>query len=395
MNSLPWCRHHGKSRLRDSSELNDTLIVLTTYHTVMTEWRNAEERDRSILFKTKWKRIILDEGSPLSFMKHCEDPLIYYEAHFIRNSESQMSRAICSLDSVSRWAVTGTPIQNKLGDLSALLKFLKIYPYSEKRAFDADISNLWKSGDIDEAVERLKRLSSCLLLRRPKETIQLPTKHDYTYTVEFTTAERQLYEDIRSQVIAHINEALLLRDSSTRSHSFFNVLQRIEAMRMVCNLGLYYPSRHEVLNGRQNTDNDWQVEAQRVYNLQRDMGQIQCQDCGFSPDAPGDPFIESRLPGVSYFSRCLKFLCSTCSQHLSDPNGIVLCEHHSPRCPISTVLVDVDSEEPPSNLPGGLTNGLPSKVEMLLDDLKKQPIDVKWFVGKMLRTLSLSVTDSI
>ncbi|KAH6974576.1 SNF2 family N-terminal domain-containing protein, partial [Ilyonectria sp. MPI-CAGE-AT-0026] len=375
-NNLPWRRYHGKGRLRDSSELSDTLIVLTTYHTVMTEWRSVEERNQSILFKTKWKRIILDE------------------AHFIRNSESQMSRAICSLESVSRWAVTGTPIQNKLGDLSALLKFLRISPYSEKRAFDADISNLWKSGNIDKAVERLKRLSSCLLLRRPKETIQLPTKHDYTYTVEFTTAERQLYEDVRSQAIAHIDEALHLRDSSTRSHSFFNVLQRIEAMRMVCNLGLHYPSRHEVLSGRQNTEDDWQVEAQRVFNLQRDMGQIQCQDCGFSADAAGDPFFESGRPRVSHlFSRCLKFLCSSCSLHYSDPNRIVLCEHNNPRCPISTVLMDVDSEEPPSSLPGSLIHRLPSKVEMLLDDLKKQPIDVKSVVFSSWK-MTLNIVDA-
>lgn len=38
------------------------MLVLTTYHTVSTEWRNGNGADTSILFKTRWKRIILDEG---------------------------------------------------------------------------------------------------------------------------------------------------------------------------------------------------------------------------------------------------------------------------------------------------------------------------------------------
>src|SRR5262249_50738883 len=155
-----------------------------------------------ILFKTRWKRVILDEGISLILAsKVSSQSLTAQIAHFIRNSESQMARAICSLDSVSRWAVTGTPIQNRLGDLATLLKFLKVYPYSEKRAFEADISYVWKSGNVDEAVKRLKRLSGCLLLRRPKEIVPLPPRHDFQCPVDFMPAERHLYEDIRTQAI--------------------------------------------------------------------------------------------------------------------------------------------------------------------------------------------------
>jgi SNF2 family DNA or RNA helicase len=61
-----------------------------------------------------------------------------------------MAQSICSLDAVARWAVTGTPIQNKLADLSTLLQFLHVHPYSEKKVFETDISNVWKSDGSEE-----------------------------------------------------------------------------------------------------------------------------------------------------------------------------------------------------------------------------------------------------
>ncbi|KAF4984797.1 hypothetical protein FZEAL_88 [Fusarium zealandicum] len=260
-NSIPWCLHHGKSRLVDSTSLKNTLVVLTTYHTVMRDWANGNGAEGSGLFKTRWKRIILDE------------------AHSIRNSESQMARAICSLDSVARWAVTGTPIQNKLGDLYTLLKFLKVYPYMDKKVFDDDISYLWKSGNDEEAVRRLKRLASCLLLRRPKDILELPPKRDLQYLAEFTAAERSLYDDIKNQAIAQIDEALDYSGDLWRSNSFVNVLQKIEAMRMVCDLGLHYSFRHDTRQSKSQHSEDWLTMAQRVFDLRREFGQVQCKTC--------------------------------------------------------------------------------------------------------------------
>ncbi|VZI02344.1 unnamed protein product, partial [Fusarium fujikuroi] len=65
-NSLPWRCHHNQSRLRVASDLDQVAIVLTTYHTVMTEWKKGKETDQSIIFSTKWKRVILDEGTSYS-----------------------------------------------------------------------------------------------------------------------------------------------------------------------------------------------------------------------------------------------------------------------------------------------------------------------------------------
>ncbi|KAH8706219.1 SNF2 family N-terminal domain-containing protein [Ilyonectria robusta] len=376
---LPWRLHHGKSRLTDPSELQNTAIVLTTYHTVSIEWRNWSDLESSLLFTTRWKRVVLDE------------------AHFIRNSESQMARAVCALDSVSRWAVTGTPIQNHLNDLAALLKFLNVYPYNDKRVFDVDISHLWKTDNADEAVKRLKRLAGCLLLRRPKGTIELPARHDRACYVEFQPREREFYDQVKSQAIARFDEALIQGNPEPRTLSFVSVLQQIEAMRMVCNLGLLYPSRHtsSSMTGKMSEVDDWQNTAQRAFSLRFEMGSLQCHYCPYTVDAGYNPLsdTESTKP---LFTQCMRLICSSCMQGLSHKTQALGCGHNPP-CPMATVSISTASlEESPlqislSNVVGSAY--LPTKVKALIEDLQTLPGDVKCVVFSTWR-MTLDVVES-
>lgn len=296
-------------------------------------------------------------------------------AHYIRNINSQLSRAICSLDSVSRWAVTGTPIQNRLSDLTALFKFLRVHPYSEKRHFDADISSLWKSGNAEKAVQRLKRIASCLLLRRPKDVIQLPPIHNLQLQVEFTTAERQLYEDVRLQVLSQLNDSAPESFKSLQPNLFINILQKIEAMRMICNLGLHYHLRHEKPSFQGSVD-DWQSEAQKAFNLRREEGAIQCHLCGLRLDEMESLVDEGVQVGKPWFSRCLAFLCPVCSQ--SETNRESFCLH-KPTCCIAAVTTDTPFSELSVSIPS-VSHEVPSKVAMLLCDLRKQSPQTKWYV---------------
>lgn len=300
-------------------------------------------------------------------------------AHFIRNSESQMARAICEIDSVSRWAVTGTPIQNKLGDLAALLKFLRVHPYSQKRAFEADISHLWRSGQDEEAVNRLRRLSGCLILRRSKRILKLPPRHDRTWAVDITLDERNLYNEVKEQAIMTLNEALNHNDgtSRTRGASFVNALQRIEAMRMVCNLGLRYHDRHTLSRLSKGKEPEymrpistWGSSAQQAFDMQRSIGPIQCHHCSCSTDALEFPSEISEAP-KSMFSECFGFLCPICVRGILD----VRCCSHVPSCVAAPVSLNSDTLDEPyipsldmssaesSNL------DLPSKINLLIQDL--------------------------
>lgn len=88
-------------------------VLITTYGTVMSEWINEESSKavESPLYSVQFWRVILDE------------------AHHIKNRLSKTSRACSALSAIRRWVVTGTPIQNKLEDLFALVHFLKHEPW--------------------------------------------------------------------------------------------------------------------------------------------------------------------------------------------------------------------------------------------------------------------------
>ncbi|KAK4071004.1 uncharacterized protein Triagg1_6371 [Trichoderma aggressivum f. europaeum] len=255
--SMVWRCHHGKSRFVDKSELDGVNVVLTTYYTVSAEWRTGN----SILFSVRWRRIVLDE------------------AHYIRNGTSRMAHSICALESVARWAVTGTPIQNRLADLSTLLRFIRAHPYTDPKAFDTDISRFWKSGKDEEAVRRLKHLSTSLLLRRPKATIHLPQRRDMRCPVDFSREERALYDEIREQAVSKIEEVLQNSSEVSRTGGYANVLQRVESLRLICDLGLYYHSRHQNLQHLMAEATDWASVAQETFNVQRGMGPMVCAQC--------------------------------------------------------------------------------------------------------------------
>lgn len=229
---LRCSRHYGKTRLSDISEIASLDVVLTTYHTVSSDWHSGKP---SLLFSVDWRRIILDEGkvSPARHIHRTKKKVLKVDipkAHVIRNESSRISRAVCDLDATARWAVTGTPISNRLDDLATLLKFIRVDPYTDSKRFKSDISVLWKSGEDEEAVRRLKYLSACLLLRRPKKTITLPARRDLQCPVDFSNDERATYQDIRDRTITKIDDALHKSSDASKAGAYVNILQQIESL---------------------------------------------------------------------------------------------------------------------------------------------------------------------
>ncbi|KAI1273078.1 SNF2 family N-terminal domain-containing protein [Xylaria sp. FL0933] len=366
---LTWRRHHGKFRLMDSLETQSVHLVLTTYHTVSAEWKSGRNSDQSVLFSTNWKRVVLDE------------------AHFIRNTASRMAKAICDLPSDIRWAVTGTPIQNRLSDLAALLKFLRVSPYDDTKRFDAEISYLWKSRQAEEAVNRLKTLSRCLILRRPKATINLPSRTDLRYPVNFTTDERTLYDDVKTQTIATMRQA-----SSRVTPRFINVIQQINMMRLICNLGLHFSSRHEhmVISTSASSHSSpqipgWESIAQETFNFQCETAPLTCEMCGSFTSLTETLLEDSGAPPRPLFAQCLRYICSDCVHQPQRGLRSVTCGHNPPH-PVATVLVNqsaFEEEAIQTNVPHTSISscaGLSSKVTALVRDLSCQAEDVKSIV---------------
>ncbi|MCD7445854.1 hypothetical protein HAX54_015578 [Datura stramonium] len=75
---------------------------------------------KSILHSVKWNRIILDE------------------AHYVKDRRCNTTRAILALESSYKWALSGTPLQNRVGELYSLVRFLQIIPYSYYFCKDCD-----------------------------------------------------------------------------------------------------------------------------------------------------------------------------------------------------------------------------------------------------------------
>jgi SNF2 family DNA or RNA helicase len=310
-------------------------------------------------------------------------------AHFIRNSSSQMAKSVCNIQASARWAVTGTPIQNRLGDLAALFKFLDVYPYGDTKHFDAHITHLWKSGESEKAMERLKRLSRCLILRRPKTTINLPTRTDLRCLVNFTSDERALYEKTKSQAIAHFTEAATHEGADhLPSTTFVNIIQQINALRMVCDMGMHYHSRYDVKPAEYNTPSeptDWTSVAQQTFNFQCEITSIACQLCKSTLDITERLFSDSNnhLANPLFF-QCRKFVCPDCVQHSREGHTKDFLCGHSPPHIFAEVSLNRDILEdsilmPAHSVPGRkvLPNGLPSKVTSLLRRLKDQAPNTK------------------
>ncbi|KAI8950617.1 SNF2 family N-terminal domain-containing protein [Xylaria longipes] len=366
---LTWRRHHGKLRLTDSLETQSVNVVLTTYHTVSAEWRSGSRSDQSILFSTRWKRVVLDE------------------AHFIRNTNSRMAKAICDLPADMRWAVTGTPIQNRLSDLAAQLKFLQVHPYDDIKRFDSDITHLWKSNKAEEAVRRLKLLSRCLILRRPKATINLPTRTDFRHVVDFAPDERALYEDVKTQTIASMRE-VAYGEPNRAAPRFVNVVQQINQMRLICNLGLHYSSRHEynVTYDRETIQaTDWEGIAQTTFSFQCETTTLACESCGSPTNMTETLPDDSGAASKPLFSQCLRFFCSDCTQLPQRGSQTISCGHHPPHS-MATVSLNrsafeedsIEADSHPTNTSSFI--GLPSKVTALVTDLSYQPADIKSIV---------------
>ncbi|XP_067301085.1 transcription termination factor 2 [Pseudorasbora parva] len=189
--------YHGPNRQRSSSILAEHDVVITTYSLVSKEIpvqkgdaeKPSEDSDHLAsdlppLLRVAWARVILDE------------------AHNIKNPKVQTSMAVCKLRARSRWAVTGTPIQNNLLDMYSLLKFLRCSPFDEYKLWKAQVDNGSKRGG-----ERLNILTRALLLRRTKNQldstgkplVSLPDRTCEVHRLKLSEDEQAVYDVVFAQ----------------------------------------------------------------------------------------------------------------------------------------------------------------------------------------------------
>ena len=164
----------------------------------------------------------------------------------IQNRQSHLAQSCCALRSDRRWAITGTPIQNKLTDFVSIVKFLKVHPYSKDGVFEDEIFKPWQKGD-PQGFLRLKTLVRNITISRTKAVVCLPPRVDEIHHLDFSIEERQKYESAKRQTVALLDAAI---SSGSERSSTCNALERLNFLRLICSHGLLAQTRQPMRRNR-------------------------------------------------------------------------------------------------------------------------------------------------
>ncbi len=222
--SLKLIVHHGAERQSGAkfrAAVRGADLVITTYGLAV--------RDKEMFEKITWHRVVLDE------------------AQAIKNSTTNQFKAVKSLKTNRRVALTGTPIENRLTELWSLMEFLNPGFLGAKESFKNKFSTpIERYGD-DNAAKKLKNLTAPLILRRlktDKEIISdLPEKIEMKVFCNLTKEQASLYQSVVDDMMDLIAHA----DGITRRGLILKTLLRL---KQICDHpALFSPTRNS-LSGR-------------------------------------------------------------------------------------------------------------------------------------------------
>ncbi len=159
--------------------------------------------------------------------------LVLDEAQNIKNVRSQAHKAVRTIDAEHKLCLTGTPLENNLGELWALFDFLNPGLLGDERRFRAWYRHpIERSGD-EERLVALQQLVAPYILRRIKRDVakDLPPKTELMRPVELTGKQRELYESIRVAAHAQVRQAIKKKGFVASTVSILDALMKL---RQVC-----------------------------------------------------------------------------------------------------------------------------------------------------------------
>ncbi|MEV6721275.1 DEAD/DEAH box helicase [Streptomyces xanthochromogenes] len=200
---VPVRRFHGSSRSLEGGEGG---FVLTTYGTM----RGSAPQ----LAAHRWNMVVADE------------------AQHVKNPFSATAKALRTIPAPARIALTGTPVENNLSELWALLDWTTPGLLGPLKAFRARHARLVENGEDDDAAERLSRLVRPFLLRRKKSdpgiVPELPPKTETDHPVPLTREQAALYEAVVREVMAAV-------EASEGIARRAQIMKLLTALKQICN----------------------------------------------------------------------------------------------------------------------------------------------------------------
>lgn len=168
------------------------------------------------------------------------DTVILDEAQAIKNAQSDSAKACRLLTSDHRLAMTGTPIENHLGELWSLFEFLNPGMLGRSSAFQ---SVARETDAASPSVKVLARAIAPYVLRRTKAQVltELPEKTEQTLTVDLPPKHRKLYNELRDHFRATLSSTI---ETQGLAQSKIHVLEALLRLRQAaCHPGLVDPKR--------------------------------------------------------------------------------------------------------------------------------------------------------
>ncbi len=198
---------HGLDRHERRRDLAGVHVVITTY-TVLT--RDIEE-----MSALPWHMVVLDE------------------AQAIKSSTSKATHAVCRLETRHRLCLSGTPIENNLGELWSQFAFLMPGLLGQRKSFNRRFRvPIEKDGDAVRRQQLATRIRP-FILRRTKSAVatELPPKHTILRRITLAPDQRELYETIRATMHEKVTEGIAARGVA---QSRILVLDALLKLRQVC-----------------------------------------------------------------------------------------------------------------------------------------------------------------
>ena len=155
------------------------------------------------------------------------------EAQNIKNPRSKVAQAACKLDSRQRLCLSGTPIENHLGELWSLMHFLVPGFLGTEDVFNKRFRTpIEKDGNL-ECNAILKQRVAPLILRRTKDQVakELPPKTELVHLIELNTGQKDLYETVRATMDKRVREAIAARGIEQSQIVFLDALLKL---RQIC-----------------------------------------------------------------------------------------------------------------------------------------------------------------
>ncbi|MDX8404487.1 MAG: DEAD/DEAH box helicase, partial [Mariprofundaceae bacterium] len=198
---------HGPDRACHYDHLTEYDLVLTTYPLLV--------RDFEVLQAQPWHLLILDE------------------AQYVKNPRAKVAQQVRRLDARHKLCMTGTPMENHLGELWAQFDFLMPgYLYDQRNFTNLFRKPIEKLGDAARQ-DALNLRIQPFVLRRLKEDVaaELPAKTEIIRSIDIEEEQRELYESVRLAMQKKVRDAV---SSMGMAKSQIVVLDALLKMRQVC-----------------------------------------------------------------------------------------------------------------------------------------------------------------